>query len=62
MNSDFCSKNGVIAMVPEMNEGVPLERIKEFPLEKLLEMVIKAEIGAGRFYESFARLNFSGKG
>ncbi len=41
-------------MVPEIDEGVPLERIKEFPLEKLLGMAIKAEIGAKKFYESLA--------
>ena len=41
-------------MVPELNEGLPLEKIKEFSLEELLGMAIKAEIGARRFYESLA--------
>ncbi len=42
-------------MVPELDEGLPpLERIKDFSLEELLGMAIKAEIGARKFYESLA--------
>ena len=41
-------------MVPELDEGLPLEKIKEFSLEELLGMAIKAEIGAKKFYESLA--------
>ncbi len=39
---------------PELDEGIPLEKVKEFSLEDLLGMAIKAEIGARRFYESLA--------
>ncbi|WP_457751616.1 ferritin family protein [Thermococcus sp.] len=39
---------------PELDEGLPLEKIKEFSIEELLGMAIKAEIGARRFYESLA--------
>ncbi|NJE04743.1 rubrerythrin [Thermococcus sp. M36] len=39
---------------PELDEGLPLERIKDFSLEELLGMAIKAEIGARRFYKSLA--------
>ncbi|WP_048147816.1 ferritin family protein [Palaeococcus ferrophilus] len=42
-------------MVPEeVVEGLPLEKIKDFSLEELLGMAIKAEIGAREFYESLA--------
>ena len=41
-------------MLPELEEGLPLERVKEFSLEELLGMAIKAEIGARKFYESLA--------
>ncbi|WP_297501967.1 ferritin family protein [Thermococcus sp.] len=41
-------------MVPELEEGLPLERIKDFSPEELLGMAVKAEIGARRFYESLA--------
>ncbi len=52
---DFCWKNGVIKMVqPGLDEGVPLEKVREFSLEELLGMAIKAEIGARKFYESLA--------
>ena len=39
---------------PELEEGLPLERIKNFSLEELLGMAVKAEIGARKFYESLA--------
>jgi len=39
---------------PELEEGLPLERIKDFSMEELLGMAIKAEIGARKFYESLA--------
>ena len=39
---------------PELDEGLPLEKIKDFSLEELLGMAIKAEIGARKFYESLA--------
>jgi len=39
---------------PELEEGLPLERVKEFSLEELLGMAVKAEIGARNFYESLA--------
>ncbi|NJE10507.1 ferritin family protein [Thermococcus sp. MAR1] len=39
---------------PELDEGLPLERIKDFSLEELLGMAIKAEIGARKFYQSLA--------
>ncbi|MDV3103603.1 ferritin family protein [Thermococcus waiotapuensis] len=43
---------------PELEEGLPLERIKDFSLEELLGMAIKAEIGARKFYGSLAeRIN-----
>jgi len=43
-------------MVPlELDEGLPLERIKDFSLEELLGMAIKSEIGAKEFYESLAQ-------
>ncbi|QDA31357.1 rubrerythrin [Thermococcus indicus] len=41
-------------MVQELEEGLPLEKVKEFSLEELLGMAIKAEIGARKFYESLA--------
>ncbi|WP_297468783.1 ferritin family protein [Thermococcus sp.] len=37
---------------PELEEGLPLERIRGFSLEELLGMAIKAEIGAREFYKS----------
>ncbi|WP_456366999.1 ferritin family protein [Thermococcus sp.] len=40
---------------PEVEEGLPLERIKDFSLEELLGMAVKAEIGAREFYESLAK-------
>ncbi|ASJ02902.1 rubrerythrin [Thermococcus profundus] len=39
---------------PELEEGLPLEKMKDFSLEELLGMAIKAEIGARKFYESLA--------
>ncbi|WP_297486565.1 ferritin family protein [Thermococcus sp.] len=39
---------------PEVEEGLPLERIRDFSLEELLGMAVKAEIGARKFYESLA--------
>ncbi len=39
---------------PEVDEGLPLEKVKDFSLEELLGMAIKAEIGARKFYESLA--------
>ncbi|WP_456367636.1 ferritin family protein [Thermococcus sp.] len=39
---------------PELEEGLPLEKVREFSLEELLGMAIKAEIGARKFYESLA--------
>lgn len=43
-------------MVPlELDEGLPLERIKDFSLEELLGMAIKSEIGAKEFYGSLAQ-------
>ncbi|NJE41916.1 ferritin family protein [Thermococcus sp. GR6] len=39
---------------PELDEGLPLERIRDFSLEELLGMAIKAEIGAREFYTSLA--------
>ncbi|WP_297520191.1 ferritin family protein [Thermococcus sp.] len=39
---------------PELEEGLPLEKVKEFSLEELLGMAIKAEIGARKFYGSLA--------
>ncbi|NJE61142.1 ferritin family protein [Thermococcus sp. 21S7] len=39
---------------PELDEGLPLEKVKDFSLEELLGMAIKAEIGARKFYESLA--------
>ena len=39
---------------PEIEDGLPLERVKEFSLEELLGMAVKAEIGARNFYESLA--------
>ncbi len=39
---------------PEVDEGLPLERIRDFSLEELLGMAVKAEIGARKFYESLA--------
>lgn len=39
---------------PELEEGLPLERMKDFSIEELLGMAIKAEIGARKFYESLA--------
>ncbi|WP_258084167.1 ferritin family protein [Thermococcus thermotolerans] len=41
-------------MVHELDEGLPLEKVKDFSLEELLGMAIKAEMGARRFYESLA--------
>ncbi|AEK72037.1 rubrerythrin-related protein [Thermococcus sp. 4557] len=38
----------------EFDEGLPLEKVKDFSLEELLAMAIKAEIGARKFYESLA--------
>ncbi|ASJ11136.1 rubrerythrin [Thermococcus sp. P6] len=38
----------------EIEEGLPLERIRDFSLEELLGMAIKAEIGAREFYRSLA--------
>lgn len=40
---------------PELDEGLPLERIKDFSLDELLGMAIKAEIGSREFYESLAQ-------
>ncbi|AEH24660.1 ferritin family protein [Pyrococcus yayanosii] len=42
-------------MVPELEEGLPFGRIKDFSLEELLGMAIKAEVGAREFYISLAR-------
>jgi len=39
---------------PELEDGLPLERVKEFSLEELLGMAVKAEMGARKFYESLA--------
>ncbi|NJE00187.1 rubrerythrin [Thermococcus sp. LS1] len=39
---------------PELDEGLPLEKIKDFSIEELLGMAIKAEIGAREFYTSLA--------
>ncbi|WP_297435256.1 ferritin family protein [Thermococcus sp.] len=39
---------------PELDEGIPLKKVKEFSLEELLGMAVKAEIGARKFYESLA--------
>jgi len=39
---------------PELDEGIPLERIKDFSLEELLGMAITAEIGAREFYRTLA--------
>jgi len=40
---------------PEVEEGLPLEKIKDFSIEELLGMAVKAEIGAREFYESLAK-------
>jgi len=40
---------------PELDEGLPLERIRDFSLEELLGMAIKAKIGAREFYTSLAK-------
>ncbi|ASJ13893.1 ferritin family protein [Thermococcus radiotolerans] len=39
---------------PELDEGLSIERVKDFSLEELLGMAIKSEIGARKFYESLA--------